>query len=224
MKYRHEFKFPLSTCDYLTVRARLRAVLAPDGNAGENHQYQIRSIYFDTPQDKALRQKIDGVNIREKFRIRFYNGNLSLIKLEKKSKVNGLGSKQSALLSRQEAERILTRNLFPAGGERPLLAELLAKMQYEQLRPKTIVDYIREPFVFPAGNVRVTLDSSIRTGIVTGPQALTADAVTIPAGAQGVLMEVKYDAFLPEIIRDVVRLESRQASAFSKYAACRIYG
>lgn len=224
MKYRHEFKFPLSTCDYLAVRARLRAVLAPDAHTDENHAYQIRSIYFDTPGDKALRQKIEGVNAREKFRIRFYNGDLSHIKLEKKSKVNGLGHKQAVELSQKEAEWLLREKRFPPGEGRPLLSELLAKMQYEQLRPKTIVDYVREPFVFPAGNVRVTLDSGIRTGPATGAQALARDAVTIPAGAVGALLEVKYDAFLPEIVRDVVRLETRQANAFSKYAACRIYG
>lgn len=224
MNYRHEFKFPLSACDCLTVRARLRAVLTPDAHAGENHAYQIRSIYFDTPGDKALRQKIDGVSIREKFRIRFYNGDLSHIKLEKKSKVNALGSKQAVSLSREEAERLLEGSPLPPEGERPLLTELLAKIQYEQLRPKTIVDYVREPFVFPAGNVRVTLDSGIRTGPAAGARALTREAVTIPAGARGALLEVKYDAFLPEIVRDVVGLETRQASAFSKYAACRVYG
>lgn len=224
MKYRHEFKFPLSACDYLTVRARLRAVFTPDAHAGENQAYQIRSIYFDTPGDKALRQKIDGVNLREKFRIRFYNGDLSHIKLEKKSKINGLGSKQSVLLSREEAEMLLEGKRLPPDEGRPLLTELLAKMRYEQLRAKTIVDYTREPFVFPAGNVRVTLDSGIRTGVSAGARALTRDAVTIPAGTQGALLEVKFDAFLPEIVRDVVRLETRQAGAFSKYAACRIYG
>ena len=99
MKYRHEFKFQLSPNDYLTVRARLRAVLLHDSHVGENNEYHIRSIYFDTPGDKALREKIDGVNSREKFRIRFYNGDLTHINLEKKSKLNGLSHKQTTAVS-----------------------------------------------------------------------------------------------------------------------------
>ena len=119
----------------------------------------------------------------------------------------------------------LLEGIYPdLAPQRTLLAELISKMQYQQLRPKTIVDYIREPFIFTAGNVRVTLDRGIRTGTVNGVQALTSLAVTIPAGTQGPLLEVKYDEFLPEIIRDIVQLGSRQAGAFSKYAACRIYG
>ena len=214
MKYRHEFKFQLSPNDYLTVRARLRAVLLHDSHVGENNEYHIRSIYFDTPGDKALREKIDGVNSREKFRIRFYNGDLTHINLEKKSKLNGLSHKQTTAVSQEEAA-LLLEGIYPdLAPQRTLLAELISKMQYQQLRPKTIVDYIREPFIFTAGNVRVTLDRGIRTGTVNGVQALTSLAVTIPAGTQGPLLEVKYDEFLPEIIRDIVQLGSRQAGAF----------
>lgn len=224
MKYRHEFKFQLSPSDYLIVRARLRAVLPHDAHVDEHNEYHIRSIYFDTPGDKALREKINGINSREKFRIRFYNGDLSHINLEKKSKVNGLSHKQTAVISQEEAAQLL-EGICPYGDpERMLLTELISKIQYQQLRPKTIVDYIREPFIFSAGNVRVTLDRGIRTGTVRGAQALMPSAVTIPAQTQGPLLEVKYDEFLPEIIRDIVQLNSRQAGAFSKYAACRIYG
>lgn len=224
MKYRHEFKFQLSPSEYLAVRARLRAVLTPDVHTDNHHEYQVRSIYFDTPGDKALREKIDGVNAREKFRIRFYNGDLSHIRLEKKSKINGLSSKQSDPISQEEARQLLEEIPFSPPAGRELLAELICKIQYQRLKPKIIVDYTREPFVFAAGNTRVTIDRAIRTGKVTGAQAMTPMAVTIPARTQGALLEVKYDEFLPEIVRNVVQLGKRQAGAFSKYAACRIYG
>ena len=107
MKFRHEYKFQLDLCDYLTVRSRLRAVLSPDDHVDENQEYQIRSIYFDTPGDKALCEKVEGGNMREKFRIRFYNGDLSLIKLEKKSKINDLCNKISVRLTKEEAAQIL---------------------------------------------------------------------------------------------------------------------
>ncbi|MBE5985759.1 MAG: molecular chaperone, partial [Paenibacillaceae bacterium] len=96
-------------------------------------------------------------------------------------------------------------------------------MTMQGLRPKTIVDYIREPFVYEPGNVRVTLDYDIRTGLQC-IDFLNADCLMIPAGDSGIIMEVKWDEFLPSIIRDVVQLTGRRVTAFSKYAACRIYG
>lgn len=220
--YRHEWKHVINAADLVTLRHRLRAVARPDPHA-LGGSYLIRSLYFDTPADTALREKLDGVNRREKFRIRCYNMDLSLIRLEKKSKLNGLGSKESAPLTAGETRRILEGDpewMLHSG--RPLLRELYVKMRSEGLRPKTIVDYTREPFVYSPGNVRVTLDHSIRTGL-TRTDFLDPDCPTVPAGDSPIILEVKWDEFLPDIIRDAVQLGSRRTSAFSKYALCRIY-
>ncbi len=185
----------------------------------------IRSLYFDTPADKALREKLDGVNRREKFRIRYYNGDTSLIHLERKSKLDGLGTKASDVLTAGEAQAIINGSLDWMAGcsDRPLVQELYSKMRSQNLRPKTIVDYTREPFYYPPGNVRVTLDYDIRTGLGC-TDFLNPGCVTVPAGDAPILLEVKWDAYLPDTIRAAVGLESRRSSAFSKYAQCRIYG
>ncbi len=207
----------------LALRQRLRAVMKTDENA-VNGRYFIRSLYFDNLSDKALREKLDGINQREKFRIRYYNNNTSLIHLEKKSKIGGLGNKQSAELSAEEAQAIVDGNYeWMINSDRPLVQELYSKMQSQGLRPKTIVDYTREPFTFSAGNVRVTLDYDIRTGLYC-TDFLNPDCITIPAGDAPAILEVKWDEFLPSVIRDIVQLEGRRTAAFSKYAACRIYG
>ena len=106
--------------------------------------------------------------------------------------------------------------------EEPLINELYTKMMTQGLRPKTIVDYTREPFVFTAGNVRVTLDYNIRTGLRC-TDFLNPDCVTIPAGNAPIILEVKWDEYLPDIIKDIVQLPSCRSAAFSKYATCRIY-
>ena len=222
MDFRHEWKHEISYMDMLSLRQRLRAVAQPDVHAA-NGKYRIRSLYFDTPSDKTLREKLNGVSRREKFRIRYYNGDTSIIHLEKKSKVGGLGNKQSAALSAVEANAILQGELgWMMGSGRPLVQELYSKMTTQLLRPRTIVDYTREPYVYPPGNVRVTLDYDIRTGL--GCTDFLKPCVTIPAGDAPIILEVKWDAFLPSVIRDAVRLEGRRACAFSKYAQCRIYG
>lgn len=222
MDFRHEWKHEISYCDMVVLRQRLRAVMKPDVHAIDG-TYFIRSLYFDNDADKALREKLDGVNCREKFRIRYYNHDPSLIHLEKKSKQNGLGRKESAVLTAAEAQSIADGNdEWMKDADRPLIRELYAKTRSQGLRPKTIVDYTREPFVFGPGNVRVTLDYDIRTGLGS-TDFLNPDCVTIPAGDSPIILEVKWDAFLPDLIRDIVQLGSRHSSAFSKYAICRIY-
>ncbi len=221
--YRHEWKHEISYADFLTIRARLRAVMQPDPHAKEG-RYLIRSLYFDDLNDKALREKTDGVNRREKFRIRCYNNDPSVIHLEKKSRLNGLGTKFSANLTAQEVQKIIEGDLdWMLDAKAPLIRELYCKMRCQGLRPKTIVDYTREPFIFGPGNVRVTLDYDIRTGLAA-VDFLDPRCVTIPAGDAPIILEVKWDAYLPSIIRDAVQTPGCRVGAFSKYAQCRIYG
>ena len=222
MEFRHEWKHEINYGDMVALRHRLGAVMQRDKNAADG-KYFIRSLYFDNDADKALREKLNGVNNREKFRIRYYNHDISLIHLEKKSKRNGLGSKEMACLTAVEAQSVINGNWeWMKAADRPLVRELYAKMQSQGLRPKTIVDYTREPFVYAPGNVRVTLDYSIRTGL-RSVDFLNPDCVTVPAGDSPIILEVKWDAYLPDLIRDIVQLEGRHTSSFSKYAICRIY-
>ena len=222
ISYRHEVKHYLNWSDLMCIRARVRTVMQPDPHTKDG-KYQIRSLYFDNAEDKALREKIDGVNLREKFRIRYYNGDTSFIHLEKKSKHNSLGTKYDARLSAGEAQKIVDGDTgWMLQSDRPLVQELYVKMKNQGLRPKTIVDYTREPFIYRPGNVRVTFDYDIRTGLMC-TDFLNPDTVTIPAGEKIILMEVKWDAYLPSVIRDLVQVRGRRSTAFSKYAVCRIY-
>lgn len=223
MQFRHEWKHEITYVDLLVLRSRLRMVMQQDAHA-VNGKYRIRSLYFDTAEDKALLEKINGVNIREKFRMRYYNQDTSWIFLEKKCKINGLCRKEQVRISRETAQDAVRRDAERlCQNEEALVRELGYKMKAEGLLPKTIVDYTREPFVYLPGNVRVTLDYDIRTGM-TGTDFLNPDCITIPAGNAVRILEVKWDEFLPSLIRDLVQIPGTHTSAFSKYAACRIYG
>lgn len=222
---RHELKHHINYLDYVAIRNRLQVVAKQDANVGEDGTYQIRSLYFDNYQDKALREKIDGVNNREKFRIRYYNDDISYIKLEKKSKIYGLCNKLSEAVTKEECERIIQGDIeWMRESKRGLLLELYTKMKYQQLRPKTIVEYTREPFVYQTGNVRITFDSKVRTGI-NSKDFFDLEAPTVAANEENItILEVKYDHFLPEIIENCIQMRDRRTSAFSKYVACRLYG
>ncbi len=221
-KFRNEWKHEITASDRICIRQRLRAVARPDPHA-EDGIYKIRSLYFDNLYDKALREKIDGVDRREKFRIRYYNGDTSFISLEKKSKKSGLCNKVSARITAGQAQDIVDGRLDWMMEGPPLVQELYSKMRSQGLKPMTIVDYTREPFIYGPGNVRVTLDYNIRTGLRC-TDLLDWNCVTVPAGDAPVILEVKWDEYLPDVIRAAVQLPSRRASAFSKYAACRVYG
>ena len=222
MQFRHEIKHEISNLDMLILRQRLRAVMMPDSHA-KGGRYEIRSLYFDNQDDKALREKLDGVSIREKYRIRLYNNDPSVIHLERKFKRGGLGYKDSALLTQEQARQI-------AGGEIRWMADstdevilgFYIRLRNEGLGAKVIVDYTREPFVFGPGNVRVTLDYNIRTALRC-TDFLNPDCVTIPVPESPCILEVKWDNYLPDVIRDMVQLGDRHSTAFSKYAACRMY-
>ncbi len=223
MDFRHEWKHEINYADLLVLRQRLRCVMKPDPHAIDG-KYLIRSLYFDDASDTALREKLDGINIREKYRIRYYNGNTDVIHLERKSKLNSLGNKQSASLTAGQAQAIVDGDLdWMISHSHGLVRELYAKMKNTGLKPKTIVDYTREPFIFGPGNVRVTFDYDIRTGLLC-TDFLNPESITIPAGEAPIILEVKWDNYLPDIIKDAVRLPGRRAAAFSKYAQCRIYG
>lgn len=222
MQYRNEIKHVISPADKTALLSRLAAVMKRDIHAGVDGKYKIRSLYFDNVYDHALTDKLSGVSEREKFRIRYYNDDPSFIHLEKKVKKGGLGYKVSEVITKEEAQKIVDGDIkWMVTSGRALLIELYARMKAEGLRPRTIVDYIRTPFVYKAGNVRVTIDENIRTGLGC-TDFLNPHCVTVPAGNE-IILEVKWDEMLPNPVKSAVRLTSVRSAAFSKYAACRRY-
>ncbi|MBQ2696926.1 MAG: polyphosphate polymerase domain-containing protein [Clostridia bacterium] len=220
MKFRHEYKHQINLADVFGLKARLSAIAKHDPNAGPDGTYLIKSLYFDNYMDKVLREKQDGVNNREKFRIRYYGTDTSFIRLEKKSKINGLCNKVSARITAEECQKIIDGEIgFLLESDNELLNELYAKMKFQLLRPKCIVVYRRECFVYAPGNVRVTIDSGI-SGTSNIKEFLNPDPPCLRL-YQNSILEVKWDEFLPQIIRDAVQVKSRKTAAFSKYAAVR---
>lgn len=224
--YRRELKYEISFADYLAIRQRLRPVMKPDEHALEDGRYVVRSVYFDNIEDKALREKISGVAKREKFRIRYYNDDLSFISLEKKLKYNNLCMKKDAGLTEVECRALLGGDTgwmmaHPSG----LVRELYCKMNSQLLRPRVLVSYVREPYVYAVGNVRVTFDSQIRSTLFHRRflEESVAD-IRVEDDPGSVIMEVKFDAFLPDIIQSLLQTEEIRQRAYSKYGACRRFG
>ncbi len=224
--YRHELKYQITPADYFAIRQRLRTVMRIDEHARADGRYTIHSIYFDNVDDKALREKIDGVQYREKFRIRYYNDDLSYLSLEKKVKHNYLCQKTEAQITEAECRQLLDGQTdWMMAHESALVRELYCKMKYQWLQPRILVSYVREPYVFAAGNVRITFDSQIRSSLFhrTFLEEQTPD-ICATDHPEDMILEVKYDAFLPEIIACLLQTETLRQQAFSKYGISRRFG
>lgn len=224
-KPRHELKFFINLADYYAIKNRIKHIASLDRNAISNGTYHIRSLYFDNFNDKALMEKVNGFSRREKFRIRFYNDNFSFIRLEKKSKINGKCTKFSAPLTKEECIKILNNDIeWMINSDKSLIQELYFKMKSQMLKPKTVVDYTREAYIYKAGNVRITIDSNVRTGICSKDMFnTTLPTMKIPNN-DTIILEVKFDEFLPDIIKDVIQTNTRKATSISKYANSRMFG
>ena len=195
-----------------------------DENAGPDGTYLVRSLYFDDVYETAYQDKLAGVQIRRKYRLRTYgNENENkVIKAECKYKLNANIAKTSADISNDEYYQILNgRYDFLLNKNDGLLLDYYAQFA-GGLRPRVIVDYDREAYIMPEGNVRVTFDHSVRAGVNTY-DILSNDVWLIPVlEPDQLVLEVKYDEFLPNKVRNVLKLNALEQLAVSKYVLCRM--
>ena len=221
---RHELKYFISPTDYQVVSRVLDKVLWRDQNGDENNEYHIRSLYFDTRFDDAVLDKINGVKSRDKFRIRIYNFSDRLIRMECKTKVGQLISKRSIAIPRLLAEQLIAAD--PTGLERTrsgLLRDVYREMAMNGLHPVVLVDYVREAYVHPAEEVRITFDKQLHTGLKSIDLFNPYVPTVSPFDNGEIIMEIKFNRVMPPYIRDLLStyVRSAQISAISKYVWCR---
>ena len=224
LRYRHEYKYPLTKGQVLIEEAKISALMPRDTHALQNGYYNIRSLYFDDYQNTCFMDNENGVDNREKYRIRIYNHNPERISLEVKQKIRGMTRKKSCRLSLEQCIQLMDGkipdNISPSQQTLHKLAYLMA---IRLMRPAVIVDYDRVPYVYRPddANVRVTFDSNIKS--IKNPRSFLDKNIegrgVLPLGHA--LMEVKFDEFLPDEVHSLLMLDGLCASTFSKYYLCR---
>lgn len=222
---RHELKFFISPLQYQVLSRTLKATLNPDPNGDENNQYHIRSLYFDTAYDSALYDKINGTANRDKYRIRIYNFSDQMIRLECKSKFRDLISKRSVRITRDLAEQLISAD--PTGLESTasgLVSDTFREMRTNLLHPVVIVDYLREAYLHPVEEVRITFDMQLRSGLNSVDMFNPYLPTVPPFDHDEIILEVKYNQVLPPYIANLLTYALRDGacrSAISKYVYCR---
>ena len=221
---RHELKYFINEMQYFVLSGVLDSVLQRDPNGDEFNEYHIRSLYFDTVYNTALYDKIDGVQNRDKYRIRIYNFSDKIIKLECKTKVGSLISKRSLSIPKLLCEQLMSGD--PTGLETTrsgLLNDVYREMTVNLLRSVVLVDYVREAYLHPAEEVRITFDKQLRSGLGSHDLFNPYVPTVPPLDNNEIILEVKYNRVLPPYIRDLLCTYCPNAlqSAISKYTWCR---
>lgn len=221
-RYRHEFKYLCSYGQLRMLQVRLQGLIPLDPHVGAEGIYNIRSLYFDDYYDTYLKENEAGTDPREKFRIRIYNHSSDRISLELKRKVRGKTQKLSCPLTVEQCRMLMAGEIPDISKDAPaVFRKLCLLMRTRLLRPKVIVEYDRVPYIYPQGNVRITLDENIRAS--DRVDLFLEDQIPLrpimPAGQH--ILEVKYDEYLPDFIYRTVQIENLRTTAFSKYYLCR---
>lgn len=222
-RYRHEIKYLCNENTACYLSHALSAVMDKDLNVCENGRYLINSLYFDDFAKTCARENIDGTSPRSKWRIRIYNNNMDMIRLECKQKQNDMCMKRSCIISAQELNALICPDgvLSEYMGRDELLDEFIAKVIGWGYRPSVIVSYEREPYISLLGNTRITLDRKILSSTdfasfgkhkTYGRAVLSEDLL---------ILEVKYDDLLPDVYRQIIGGALLERTAFSKYYLCQ---
>lgn len=218
--YRHEYKYLISRQSAELLKLRLPHVMRPDPHAGPTGQYTIRSLYFDDVNFSAFEEKVSGVDNRTKFRIRCYNYQDNYFKLEKKEKKGHLTRKTARRISREEVLRLQRETGIPLERDCDLAEELRLRNRQQGTVPVVLVDYDRTPFVSVYGNTRITLDENLRTiPYVHDIFAPGYPAMPVMEPDQ-VILEVKFDDFLPGYLDACLGDIPKVPMAISKFAMC----
>ena len=224
VKYRHELKYQVTDAQIQLLKNRMTHLIPMDRHAGPSGTYTIRSLYFDDYENRCLRENEDGTDPREKFRIRIYNHSTDRIMLECKRKERGKTHKTSCPLALEQTRHLMRGEALPdIDAQHPVLRKLTLLMLTRRMKPVVIVEYDRIPYVYQNGNVRITLDTNIRSSAAVES---FLDEMVLSRPVMGVgqqLLEVKYDEYLPDFIYRNLQLHSLRQTAFSKYYVCRKY-
>ena len=218
MPKRFEHKYWISWSDYMQLKPLLRTLFSFDPNTDHNGEYNIESVYFDSPDVRCIREKEDGLEFRKKYRARCYNSHQSTeIKFEIKYRNKFQIWKNSVKLNKQEYLNFLHHRVLPVQND--FTKELIHDAKTLCLRPVVIVRYTREVYVYPTSNVRITFDkylshSHFHTDIFQESPHIFAHS------KDKLILEIKYNQFLPHLVERVFSNFLYKRDSISKYLLC----
>lgn len=215
---RHEHKFYIHYTDYQYCKRILSRLMKRDPHQKENEGYFIRSLYFDTIDDTFVNEKLSGVSLRDKYRFRIYEFDQDWVKVERKRKTGMYISKTTAIIKRNNADEILNgriESLLNAKSRNSNTLYFDFKSKF--LKPVLIIDYTRDAYILDYNNIRITFDKDIQVNNYNydyfNPKLPTMQIQP----EEVIIMEVKYNHFLPSWFKRILSIRTLTSSAISKY-------
>ena len=215
---RHELKYMIAVRDAVLLQHRLALAMDTDSHADAEGRYFIRSLYFDDFDFAAYRDKLNGVENRAKYRLRYYNFDDSFISFEKKEKIRDMTKKTAVRVSREQAEAMMERG--DVGDTDNSLLQEFRSLWNAGLRPRVLVDYDRYVFAHPVGNTRITLDMAVRTSPCKTELFDTQLAMLPVLPPAHAVLEVKYNDAFPRHVGLLLEGVAKDRMAVSKYCRC----
>jgi hypothetical protein len=222
MKLRHEYKYLLEYGNYVQIKNIIEKIMKLDDNTQNQEGYHVRSLYFDDMYDSALKEKYSGIQVRKKHRIRIYNYSQEVIKLEIKEKYGNFTNKISCGISKEEYEKIIAKDIsFLTMDNNKVKEKYYLEIKNNLLKPKVIVDYWREAYTLPYNDIRITFDKNLAAA-KPSEDIFTNNLFSKQVGQEfALIMEIKYNNFLPSHIKSVLKNFSLNKLSVSKYLLCR---
>lgn len=222
---RYEKKYIVSAGQIELLKCHLEELCPWDDYSDSGGGYTIRSLYFDDYEGNSYRENEIGTEPRSKFRLRIYNYDPDAIFLEQKTKVMGKIYKDRVEVGREFCEALLYDEWqaidYPV--EDSLVNRFLTACHTRLLRPRIIVEYDREPYVYPEGDIRITFDRNISFSEDL-EHFFHRDILLQPVMEAGKdLLEIKYREFLPGVLAQGLSVRQLQQYTFSKYYLCEMY-
>lgn len=221
---RQEKKFLITLDQFYTYSHYFDQLLHGDPHNGADG-YAVRSLYFDTPDERDFYEKEDGLEVRRKIRLRVYNPHRDMATLEMKQKQGDNQKKRSLALKRRDAERLIKGDYSPLlYSSDPFAAECFGVMNMLCYRPKTVVEYQRKAYIAKENSTRLTFDHHIKSSescFDIFSDSLAQYPVMDP---YNVVFEVKYKGFLLSYIKDIINVCDKTTTSVSKYCLARSVG
>lgn len=224
-RLRYENKYIVTGGQAELLKCHIEGLCVQDAFSGGQGEYKIRSLYFDDYKGNSYRDNEIGIEPRSKFRLRFYNDNPDIIFLEQKMKISGKIYKERTQVTADFYNLLVgdkwEKADYPTSDA--LLNRFWTAYHTRGLKPRIIIEYDREPFVCPEGDVRITLDKGIAFSDEV-ENYLRKDLFLQPImKTGGELLEMKYQNFIPDFLYQGIQLRQLQQYTFSKFYLCEMY-
>jgi hypothetical protein len=222
--YRNELKYFINAHQKMVMANKLSKICQRDSFSDPDGGYLISSLYFDDYNQSAIFDKLSGIKDRKKYRVRVYNYQSNIIKLERKIKRGNVTEKSHIRISKEEYDSLVNGDASFLKHKDDIVAkDFYLYYRIKNLRPRVVVEYRREAFIYKYGDLRITFDSLLKSGVFKNDLFSKGYMISVIPHDQ-IILEVKYTGYFPDVIRNIIQMDNLQWQPVSKYLMCCVVG